>query len=58
MSPVRNNHIEYINEDVNTAQEMKFNNYNSAQKIRLQKKTSVGADHHGMSATIHTTAEA
>lgn len=58
MSPIRNNHIEYINEDMTTNEGTKFNNYQSAQKIRLNKKQSMGPDNHGMSATIHTTADA
>lgn len=47
-------------DDATTADATRANAYQSAQKVRLAKKSSVeGGNHmHGMSATIHTTNEA
>lgn len=44
-------------DDVTTNDQTRQNAYQSAQKIRLAKKSSVEAAiaHHNMSATIHTT---
>lgn len=45
----------FVTADDSTQAMTRTNAYNSAQKIRLAKKTSIGPDHHhGMSATIHT----
>lgn len=60
-SPAKNRNAaaqNYMTEDQTTQAMTRTNAYNSAQKIRLPKKTSIGPEHHGMSATIHTHNEA
>ena len=59
MSPIRPRGVEYITEGENSTQDMtRTGQYKSAQKVRLGKKSSADpGGHHGMSATIHTTAD-